>query len=152
MPHLQLAAVAHPIGGIDPKLVRAKAETIVNRVLEALTRDPSPPLPASVATACASAAPGDLDAFQDFAVAEGWSDGLPVLPPTEERVGRILGRLAGDRTEVIATLVPRQGVATLEALAGHAALAGGLPEHLPVLRAGIRAPAGPRLHLTAIPT
>src|SRR6266581_179196 len=123
MPHLQLAAVPHPIGGIDPKLVRAKAETVVDRVLEALTRDPSPPLAASVATVCAVAAPGDLDAFQDFAVAEGWSDGLPVLPPTEERVGRILGRLAGDRTEVIATLVPRQGVATLEAIAVNGAIA-----------------------------
>src|SRR5436309_476846 len=147
MPHLQLAAVAHPIGGIDPKLVRAKAETVVDRVLEALTRDPSPPLAASVATVCAVAAPGDLDAFQDFAVAEGWSDGLPVLPPTEERVGRILGRLAGDRTEVIATLVPRQGVATLEAIAVNAALAGALPEHLPVVVAAIRALADPRLNL-----
>src|SRR2546425_1254968 len=152
MPHLQLAAVAHPIGGIDPKLVRAKAETIVDRVLEALTRDPSPPLAASVATVRAVAAPGDLDAFQDFAVAEGWSDGLPVLPPTEERVGRILGRLAGDRTEVIATLVPRQGVATLEAIAVNAALAGALPEHLPVVVAAIRALADPRFNLNAIQT
>ena len=152
MPHLQLAAVAHPIGGIDPKLVRAKAETVVDRVLEALTRDPSPPLPASVATVCAVAAPGDLDAFQDFAVAEGWSDGLPVLPPTEERVGRILGSLAGDRTEVIATLVPRQGVATLEAIAVNAALAGALPEHLPVVVAAIRALADPRFNLNAIQT
>src|SRR3989475_515020 len=101
MPHLQLAAVAHPIGGVDPKLVRAKAETVVDRVLEALTRDPSPPLAASVATVRAVAAPGDLDAFQDFAVAEGWSDGLPVLPPTEERVGRILGRLAGHRANAV---------------------------------------------------
>src|SRR5438876_10825784 len=120
MPHLQLAAVAHPIGGIDPKLVRAKAETVVDRVLEALTRDPSPPLAASVATVCAVAAPGDLDAFQDFAVAEGWPVGLPVLPPIEERVGRILGRLAGHRTGGVATLAPRPGVATREAVAGNA--------------------------------
>src|SRR5256712_9264889 len=151
MPHLQLAAVAHPIGGIDPKLVRAKAETIVDRVLEALTRARAPPSATSVAAARAAvAAPGDLDAFQDFAVAEGWSDGLPVLPPTEERVGRILGRLAGDRTEVIATLVPRQGVATLEAIAVNAALAGALPEHLPVVVAAIRALADPRFNLNAI--
>src|SRR5438128_11339893 len=102
MPHLQLAAVAHPIGGIDPKLVRAKAETVVDRVLEALTRDPSPPLPASVATVCAVAAPADLDAAQGFAVAEGWSDGLPVLPPPAERAGRMLGRLAGGRAAVVA--------------------------------------------------
>src|SRR5207245_7218586 len=152
MPHLQLAAVAHPIGGIDPKLVRSKAVYIVDRGREALTREPSPALAASVATVCAVAAPGDLDAFQDFAVAEGWSDGLPVLPPTEERVGRILGRLAGDRTEVIATLVPRQGVATLEAIAVNAALAGALPEHLPVVVAAIRALADPRFNLNAIQT
>src|SRR5712691_4597470 len=137
MPHLQLVAVAHPIGGIDPKLVRAKAETIVDRVLEALTRDPSPPFQAFVSAARAAAsAPDDLDAFQDFAVAEGWSDGLPVLPPTE----------------VIATLAPRQGVATLEAIAVNAALAGALPEHLPVVVAAIRALADPRFNLNAIQT
>ena len=153
MPHLQLTTVPHPIGGIDPKVVRAKAETIVDRVIAALTRDPAAPAAApATETAAVVAAPADLDAFQEFAVAEGWSDGLPVLPPTEERVARLLGRLVPRRDEVVATLVPRRGIATLEAIAVNAALAGALPEHLPVIVAAVRAVAEPRFNLYAIQT
>ena len=153
MPNLQLAAVAHPIGGIEPKLVRAKAEAVVDRVIAALTRDPAPPVLARApAAASAVSAPADLDEFQAFAVAEGWSDGLPVLPPTKARVARILGALAARRDGVVATLAPRQGVATLEAVAVNAALAGALPEHLPVILAALRALAEPRFNLNAIQT
>lgn len=153
MPHLQLATVPHPIGGIDPKLVRAKADAIVDRVIAALTRDPSAPASALEPDAAAAVvAPADLDAFQDFAVAEGWSDGLPVLPPTEERVTRLLAGLAPRRGEVVATLAPRRGRATLEAIAVNAALAGALPEHLPVVVAAVTAVAEPRFNLNAIQT
>src|SRR5213595_2823235 len=153
MPHLQLVAVAHPLGGIDPKLARAKADDVVDRVIAALTRDPAPP-PAATSSSVATRvdAPADIDAFQDFALAEGWSDGMPVLPPTEARVRRILGGLAARRAEVIATLAPRRGAATLEAIAVNAALAGAVPEHLRVVVAAIRALADPRFNLNAIQT
>ncbi len=153
MPHLQLATVSHPIGGIDPTRVRAKADAIVDRVIGSLTRDPAPP-PASRAPDAAPivSAPADLDEFQAFAVAEGWSDGLPVLPPTEARVARILGALAGRRADLVATLAPRRGLATLEAIAVNAALAGALPEDLPVIVAALRAAADPRFNLNAIQT
>ncbi len=153
MPHLQLATVPHPLGGIDPKLARAKAEAIVDRVIAALTRDPAPPAAAPAqAAAAAVAAPAEIDAFQDFAVAEGWSDGLPVLPPTEERVARLLGGLAARRGEAVATLAPRRGLATLEAIAVNAALAGALPEHMAVIVAAVCAVAEPRFNLNAIQT
>ncbi|MBI2015148.1 MAG: hypothetical protein HYS77_06390 [Candidatus Rokubacteria bacterium] len=95
-------------------------------------------------------APDDLEAFQAWALAEGWGDGLPVLPPTPARVARILGGRRGD--EVVATLAPRRGVATLEAIAVNAALAGAGPEHLPVIAAAVRAVAEPRFNLNAIQT
>ena len=153
MPHLQLVAVGHPLGGIDPKLARAKADDVVGRVIAALTEDPAPPSAAiSPSVVTRVDAPADIDAFQDFALAEGWSDGMPVLLPTEERVGRILGGLAARRAEVIAILAPRRGVATLEAIAANAALAGAVPDHLPVVVAAIRALADPRFNLNAIQT
>src|SRR5256886_3605852 len=152
MPHLQLVAVTHPLGGIDPKLARAKADGVVDRVIAALTRDPAPPEAASAPVAVTVTAPADIDLFQDFALAEGWSDGMPVLPPTPERVARILGPLAPRGADVIATLAPRRGVATLEAIAANLALAGALPGHLPVVVAAIRALADPRFNLNAIQT
>jgi len=152
VPHLRLVAVPHPLGGIDPKLVRAKADDAVDRVIAALTRDPAPPALTSATPTTIARAPADIDLFQDFALTEGWSDGMPVLPPTAERVERILGALAARRAEVIATLAPRRGVATLETIAANLALAGALPEHLPVVVAAIRALADPRFNLNAIQT
>jgi hypothetical protein len=150
LPHLPLITVAHPIGGLEPETVAARAESIVDRVLEALTADPVPPPLAGTRRPAPAMAPDDLDAFQAFAVAQGWGDGLPVLPPTPERVARILGGRSG--VAAVATLAPRQGLATLEVIAANAALAGAGPEQLPVIVAAVRAVAEPRFNLKAIQT
>jgi hypothetical protein len=153
LPHLAVVLVPHPVGGIDPVLVAAKAEKIAAEALCALTRDPAPP--AGVAASIAASVvdgPDDLDAFQSWAMDALWSDGLPVLPPTAERVERMLGRHADRRAEIVATLAPRAGRATREAIAINAVLAGAAPEHLPVVVAAIRALAEPRFNLNAIQT
>jgi len=153
LPHLSVVLVPHPVGGIDPKLVSAKAETIAPQALHALTRDPAPPSGATASVAAAAVdGPDDLDAFQSWAMDEYWSDGLPVLPPTPERVARMLGRHAARREEIVATLAPRSGRATREAIAINAVLAGAAPEHLPVIVAAVRALAEPRFNLNAIQT
>jgi hypothetical protein len=151
LPHLAVATVAHPIGGIDPKLVADKAETIVDEVLTALTRDPAQPRAMTAAAgAVGVVAPDDLDEFQAWAMEQRWSDGLPVLPPTPVRVTRMLrGR---EPAAHVATLAPLDGRATLEAIAINAALAGAGPEHLPVLVAVVRALAEPAFNLNAIQT
>jgi len=128
--------------------VRKRAEGIVDAVVKALTRDPAP-VTATPAAETVSG-PDDLDAFQEFVMTQGWGDGLPVLPATRPRVARILGRRRAD--EVVATLAPRQGIATLETIAANAALAGAGPEHLPVIVAALRALAEPRFNLFAIQT
>jgi hypothetical protein len=153
MPHLAVALVPHPIGGVEPAVVRAKADAIADEVLAALTADPAPPARLRPAAGAAVVeAPDDLDAFQTWAMAERWSDGLPVLPPTAERVDRMLGGQAARRHEVVATLAPLDGAATLEAIAINAALAGAGPEHLPVIVAAVRALAEPQFNLNAVQT
>jgi len=150
-PHLPLVLVPHPIGGVDGGIVRAKAEKVADQALAALTSDPPAPAPTvAAASAAVVSAPDDLDRFQEWACEAGWSDGLPVLPPTPERVSRILGKL--DATRLAATLAPLNGRATLEALAINAALAGAGPEHLPVIVAAVRALAEPKFNLNAIQT
>lgn len=150
-PHLPVVLVPHPIGGVDPGSVRAKAEKVADQVLAALTFDPPAPAATVAApSAVAVTAPDDLDRFQEWACAEGWSDGLPVLPPTRERVARILG--ARDAGRVAATLAPLNGQATLEAIAVNAAMAGAGPEHMPVIVAALRGLAEPRFNLNAVQT
>jgi hypothetical protein len=148
LPHMAVALVPHPLGGIAADTARAKADGILDEVVRGLTTDPSPPAATAAARPTLIDAPDDLDAFQVWAMEQEWSDGLPVLPPTEARVAKILGRRAPD--ELIATLMPLDGRATLHAIAVNAALAGASPEHLPVIVAAVRAVAKPEFNLNAI--
>ncbi len=69
----------------------------------------------------------------------GWSDGLPLVPPTEERVLRMLSGTSRDPQEVIG-LVPSDLVpATVEKIAINAVMAGCKPEYLPVVLAAVEA-------------
>jgi len=148
LPHMPVALVPHPLGGIAAETARAKADAILDEVLRGLTTDPAPPAATAAAGPTLVEAPDDLDGLQGWAMEHEWSDGLPVLPPTEARVAKILGRRAGD--ELVATLMPLDGRATLHAVAVNAALAGAGPEHLPVIVAALRAVAKPEFNLNAI--
>ena len=70
-----------------------------------------------------------------------WGDGLPILPPTEERVNWILTGtdLARDVLVGGGKILPKGGRTSVEALAIALAMAGGRPEYLPVLIAAVEA-------------
>ena len=68
-----------------------------------------------------------------------WGDGLPIHPPTEERVDWMLRGTDFPRDQVIGKIFPRGGIATVEILAVNLVMAGGRPEYLPVLIAAIQA-------------
>jgi hypothetical protein len=80
--------------------------------------------------------------------AQGWSDGLPVIPPTPARVQRMLGDR--DPLEVLGVIPPAGGVATREKVATSAVMAGCLPEYLPVLDAIVRAACRPEFNLAGV--
>ena len=83
---------------------------------------------------------------RDF-LARGWSDGFPLVAPTGRAVEAMLRGTARDPGEVIATLEPGFGLATVEKLAISAVMAGGGPEHLPLLVAAVRCLAEPKMYL-----
>jgi hypothetical protein len=78
-----------------------------------------------------------IDQFADFAYAQGWTDGLPVFPPTRKAVADILDYLGRDPGEVLGTIFPGDGEATLEKIAANCAMAGCLPEYVPVVLAAV---------------
>ncbi len=82
--------------------------------------------------------------FFDTACDRGWTDGLPVIPPTPERVEGMLATVERDPQEVVAILPPRQGPATVESLAVNAVMAGCRPEYFPVVVAAVEAIGDPR--------
>jgi hypothetical protein len=95
-------------------------------------------------------APDDLDDLQKLFDDRRWGDGLPVVPPTPERVERMLRHTRRPRDEVVATVAPGFGAATVERIAINAVLAGCLPEYLPTLIAAVEAVADPNFNVQAI--
>lgn len=93
-----------------------------------------------------------LDDDVERCYALGWSDGLPVVPPTEARVEAMLGPLGPRRDEVVAVLEPAGGEATLEKIAANAVMAGCLPAYLPVVAAAVQAVARPEFWLELVVT
>ncbi|MBN9559856.1 MAG: thioredoxin family protein [Alphaproteobacteria bacterium] len=69
----------------------------------------------------------------------GWSDGLPLVPPTEERVMRMLSGTARDPREIVGAIPPDLVPATVEKVAINAVMAGCKPEYLPVVLAAVEA-------------
>ena len=74
----------------------------------------------------------DEDPFE-FMFERGLTDGLPVVPPTPERVMRMLSGTRRDPQEVIATVPPNLAPLTIEKVAANAVMAGCRPEYLPVV-------------------
>ncbi len=81
----------------------------------------------------------DLEDEVEAAYDRGWTDGLPVVAPTEARVLAMLKGTSRAPDEVVATIPPDLVSCTVEKVAVNAVLAGCLPEHLPVVLAAVAA-------------
>jgi hypothetical protein len=75
----------------------------------------------------------------EHAYEQGWTDGLPIVPPSPELVQRFVDASGRDAQACIAVLPPRQGRATVEVIAVNAVMAGCRPEYMPVIIAAIAA-------------
>jgi hypothetical protein len=92
----------------------------------------------------------DLEAINRLYRERQWSDGLPIVPPTPERVERMLRHTKRAPEELVARIAPAFGAATVERIAINAVLAGCDPEYLPVLIAATEAAADAEFNLQAI--
>src|SRR5499426_968709 len=78
-----------------------------------------------------------VDEFEFFLEKE-WTDGLPVVTPTEARVRRMLQGTRRDPGELVGHIPPAGEAATVRTVAIHALLAGGKPEYLQVVLGGVK--------------
>lgn len=83
----------------------------------------------------------------EYAYDQGWTDGLPIIPPTQEAVQRFVAASGRAADEIIGIIPPRKGRATVEAIAVNAVLAGCRPEYMPVIIATLEALLDPRFLL-----
>ncbi|MCH9017256.1 MAG: hypothetical protein IIB89_05780, partial [Chloroflexi bacterium] len=77
----------------------------------------------------------------------GWTDGLPVVPPTEQRVGEFIERSGRPSAEVVGELPERRREITVGKVAANAVMAGCLPEYMPVVLAATEAMLDPVFNL-----
>ena len=129
------------------------AEECVGDIAKLLCEKPAAPADAKKqggARAAEVTVDGDLEAFNRYLLEHHWSDGLPAIPPTRERVERMLKCTTRKPDEVVGAVAPAFGVATVERIAINAVMAGCYPEYLPVLIAATEAISDPRFNLRGI--
>jgi hypothetical protein len=90
----------------------------------------------------------DLEVWFD----KGVTDGLPVVPPTRERVTLMLAGTALDRAALVGEVAPNYGRATVEKVAVNAVMAGCRPDYLPVVLAAVEAACDPAFNLHGMST
>jgi len=90
----------------------------------------------------------DLEIWFD----KGVSDGLPVIPPTRERVERMLAGTRRERGELLGAMPPNYGRLTVEKAAINAVLAGCRPDYLPVVIAAAECACDPAFNLHGVAT
>jgi hypothetical protein len=93
---------------------------------------------------------GENDDPVEVCYERGWTDGLPVTPPTDERVLRMLKGTARKPEEVVGRMPPYLAVCTVEKVAINAVMAGCKPEYMPVLLAAVEAALDPLFTLHGV--
>jgi hypothetical protein len=91
-----------------------------------------------------------LEEIEDDLYSKGHTDGLPIVPPTEERVARMIEYNQLDPQQLIAAIPPQNGPATIEKIAINAVMAGCRPEYLPVVIAAVEAMTSPGFDLFGV--
>lgn len=89
----------------------------------------------------------EAEALEDLH-SRGFTDGLPVVIPTRERVARMVLASGQDGDMVLGTMGPGHGIATIENVAVAAVMAGCLPDYMPVVVAAVKAVINPLFDLT----
>ena len=101
----------------------------------------------STSSAERMAVPDRLEDQLEWLHRQGWTDGLPVVPPTAERVESMLAETQRRPDELIGLVPPRWGTATAEVVAANAVMAGCRPEYMPVVITALEALLDKRFNL-----
>jgi hypothetical protein len=78
------------------------------------------------------------------------TDGLPIIPPTGERVRKFIEYSGINKEDLIAVLPPRSGKATVEKIAVNSVMAGCIPQFMPVIQHSIKAISEEKFNLPGV--
>ncbi len=123
--------------------IAAAMKDIVEALTRPLTPEEKSPKPGTGKTPRV-AFKGSLQEVNRFYYSKGWTDGLPIIPPTDAAVAEMMAGTDLPPNHIVATLIPRKGKATIEKIAVNAVMAGALPTYMPVLIAAVESLADPK--------
>jgi hypothetical protein len=119
--------------GVDGAL-----EALINALTKPLTDEEKSPKPKEIEKPARIVFKGSLEEVNRFFYQRGWTDGLPIIPPTEEAVADMLTGTDLPPDHLLGKLESRLGKAIIEKIAINAVMAGALPTYMPVLIAGTK--------------
>lgn len=144
MPNIPVATIVGHPGAQSVEEVRGHvAQVTAAMVIENLTVQPDEITLESEPAARDIVFTGSFDAVNAHFVEQEWSDGLPVVPPTIEKIGEFLAWTDRDADECLGILKPESRAATVWATAANGVMAGCRPEYMPILIALVEAMADP---------
>jgi hypothetical protein len=133
----------HPLGMIPLEEVAAKVDAAFDDFVTASTAWKATKEPDSAAVKPYPAKrmrfKGDYAALNELFRSRRWSLGLPIVPPTPDKVAAMLKGTRRDPAEVLWVVPPREGILTVELVAALGVMAGAGPEHMPLLLATVEA-------------
>ena len=144
MPDLGVWVTPHPVAGKSGEALRQEADKAIDDIIRALTR-PREKKGKEVAKESNTITFEGTDFFETFerfnrhCLQERWGDGLPLVPPTREKVAWMLtgtDRSLGDK---VVMARPSGRIVTVEAVAINAVMAGALPAYMPVIITALEA-------------
>jgi len=153
MRDLPIIEIPHPMHTATRGEIETRADAAAAALAESLT---SPPRGGSALGPAAPAAEIPLSdagaAEQEYFFAQSWTDGLPVVPPTADKVAAMLGTVARDPAALVGPLPPAMRQASIEMLARNAVLAGCHAGYFPVVLAALEAMLAEDMQLYGIQT
>jgi hypothetical protein len=147
LPDMAFTIVEHPMGMISLPEIRAKADKAFPEIMRLATNWKPVDLAGGGGKAPYPAPhvrfTGTYDALNQMFYDKGWSIGMPIIPPTPEKVAAMLKGTRHKPSEVVWVVPPRMGQLTVELVATLGVMAGAKPEHMPVLLAIVKAIGNP---------
>jgi hypothetical protein len=121
---------------VFPELMERIREPVKSKVMEA-----AEPSPRDIICR------GDFEDVQEHFLQRMWTDGLPIVPPTLDRIERFLQFTDRDPAEVLGVLLPELREATVWSVAVNGVMAGCRPEYFPILLAVVEAVSDPEFRI-----
>lgn len=148
-----ILVIPHPFSSKTNSEVDALVHQIFPRIQEMLKDPPrSAPRAAEEVSNRASRidVPRNNSELHDFFWQRMWSEGLPVVPPDEASVARMLEAVELKPDTLLGIMPPRKGAVLAEKVAANAVMAGALPEHMPVILAATKACLRPQFGIGGV--